>query len=486
MTLPSNSSMTAFPENTLTSYTTLLAEYVTSPTQLECALQELTCPTTWYNLEDECIVIIEGEPADHQKSLTNLKRLQYHLNRKKKYFFKKRVDQTPIFGRLYTANYSTVAKKALRRAITVTRSHRIPPAGSSAFTAPIATPAAGAVAHFDQAGDTTRTRNLQDLSEAVLRGDITREKAEEIWELQNLQESVLRGDITKEKAEEIIRRADLERVNISDVVTEVEIEDEIENATAATAASGAIEPRERDSSTAEYYEVAVMTNPSATQGITSIALTAIKMELNLKELDEVVSTFQFQKVRKYNAFALEGSFLNDNADLISYLNKVFNRKNPNLLRELKSATNQKAVVFSYNRFTMKCTVSLPPKVAVRLPENLGQQLGFGGGIFLVGRTEGASVVDLKFKAQTLYVYSDIVKHSIVGDKRAPLLRVVAINPSKGDTQTVSFQPMIYQPVTKSSFKEISMYLRDSTGAPVPFERGAVTAVLAFRPISSLH
>ena len=135
---------------------------------------------------------------------------------------------------------------------------------------------------------------------------------------------------------------------------------------------------------------------------------------------------------------------------------------------------------------MKCTVSLPPDVTVRLPENLGLQLGFGGGIFLIAKTEGDYVVDLKFKAQTVYVYSDIVKHSIVGDKRAPLLRVVAINSSQGDTQTVCFQPMIYQPVTKSSFKEISMYLRDGTGSPIPFERGAVTAVLAFRPVSSIQ
>ena len=135
---------------------------------------------------------------------------------------------------------------------------------------------------------------------------------------------------------------------------------------------------------------------------------------------------------------------------------------------------------------MKCTISLPPQVILQLPRNLGLQLGFGGGSFLIGKTEGDAVVDLMFRAQTVYVYTDIVKHSIVGDKRAPLLRVVNVNPYLGDTQTVTFQPLIYQPLSRSSFRQIAVYLRDSTGQPIPFERGAVTVVLAFRPIRTLQ
>ena len=96
------------------------------------------------------------------------------------------------------------------------------------------------------------------------------------------------------------------------------------------------------------------------------------------------------------------------------------------------------------------------------------------------------MVDLKFRAHTVYVYSDIVKHSIVGDKRARLLRVINVNPLLGDMQTVSFQPLIYQPVTKTNFRQIGIYLRDGTGRPILFERGAVNVELAFRPISSIQ
>ena len=129
--------------------------------------------------------------------------------------------------------------------------------------------------------------------------------------------------------------------------------------------------------------------------------------------------------------------------------------------------------------------SLPPGVLMQLPENLGLQLGFDGGNFLINKTKGTYVVDLNFRAQTIYIYSDIVKHNIVGDKRVPLLRVVNVNPLLGDTQTVSFQPLIYQPVSKTSFRQIAVYLRDNTGQPIPFERGEVNVVLAFRPLSNL-
>ena len=455
MTLPSNSSMTAFPDNTLTSYTTLLAEYVTPGIPLECALQELTCPTTWYNLENECVVIIEGESGETQQSPPNLKKLQYHLNRRRNHFFNSKVDRSPVFSRLYTASYSTVAKRALRRAVTLTRTHR-----AAIDTTSTTTSASTPITLPSGSGASSPTQGVTPVQ----------------VEVRLLEEAVERGEITDTQAGVLLEKSEREAESVSTGGYEVTTED------AADA-----EPLEQDLETPEYFEVATLTNPAMNQSITDKELNAIKLELNLKKLDEVVANLQYQKVRKYSAFVLEGSYLRDNADLISYLNKLFNRKNPSLTAALKLSTkNPKATVFTYNRFTMKCTVSLPPDVTVRLPENLGLQLGFGGGIFLISKTEGDYVVDLKFKAQTVYVYSDIVKHSIVGDKRAPLLRVVAIDSAQGETQTVSFQPMIYQPVAKASFKEISMYLRDGTGSPIPFERGAVTAVLAFRPVSSIQ
>ena len=235
----------------------------------------------------------------------------------------------------------------------------------------------------------------------------------------------------------------------------------------------------------QYDEASTYLNTSTTEGIEEADLRQLKNALNIKGLDKLVSAFHFRSWRNYRAFSLEGVFLKNNTDLISYLNKCFNKVNPSVLRKLREHyKNKKANIFSYNRYTMKCTISLPPGFLMQLPVNLGLQLGFGGGTFLAEKTEGNAVVDLKFRAQTVYVYSDIVKHTIVGDKKAPLLRLVNVNPLLGETQTVAFQPLIYQPVSKTSFKEIGIYLRDGTGSPIPFERGAVNVVLAFRPVSN--
>ena len=114
MTLPSNSSMHVFPNNTLTTYDTLLAEYVTSPTQLECALQEITCPTSWYNVKSEPLVVIQGV-QDKQQTVhrMSIKRLLHVLKRRSHKFFPTQESQEPIFSRHHTSPYDTTAKDYL-------------------------------------------------------------------------------------------------------------------------------------------------------------------------------------------------------------------------------------------------------------------------------------------------------------------------------------------------------------------------------------
>jgi hypothetical protein len=279
-------------------------------------------------------------------------------------------------------------------------------------------------------------------------------------------------------------------INAEDGETEeVETDEEGEEADAPSGAvSDAVAAVTEEMKRLHYVEVGVFITPvGLTLGLSNAELRMVKQAINIKTLDKLVSELNFPTRRTYRAFSLPGVYLRDNTELVSYLNKYFNRRNPTVVRELKRLLkNPKSQIFSYNRFTMKCSISLPPDIILQLPTNLGMQLGFGGGTFLIGKTEGDAVVDLMFRAQTVYVYTDIVKHSIVGDKRAPLLRVVNVNPFLGDTQTVTFQPLIYQPLSRSSFRQVAVYLRDSTGQPIPFERGAVTVVLAFRPISNLQ
>ena len=473
MTLPSNSSMNVFPDNTLTTYKTLLPEYVSASTPLECALQEITCPTSWYNVIQENILLIQGGAAGTSSSTphVNTKLLHQALTKSTHPFFAKAESGEPILSRTASSPIQTILKDCLDKGVVITRSQNANvitqpdiPDGSKVVSEvnpeATGTPSGGTVTNQPEPPKAAEEKEAESAGPKVEPPPTAEQPTPQ-------------PPAQPPSAEN--KEAEVERFTLgnSDII--------YRESRAISPAVAAV----RQFYSKKYTEVATVMGSSGVQ-LTQEEMTALNFTLRLKALDKLVSTFKFPANRTYRVFSLPGAFLVNNSDLIHFLNKSFNKKNPAIVKALRThLKNNKSYVFTYNRYTMKCIVALPPDVILQLPVNLALQLGFGPGVFLTGKTESKHVVDVMFRAQTVYVYSDIVKHSIVGDKRAPLLRVVNVNPLGGDTQTVTFQPLIYQPVSKSSFRQISIYLRDRTGQPIPFERGAVTVVLAFRPASSL-
>ncbi len=84
----------------------------------------------------------------------------------------------------------------------------------------------------------------------------------------------------------------------------------------------------------------------------------------------------------------------------------------------------------------------------------------------------------------LYVYSDIVEESIVGDVTAPLLRVIGTDTQApfGTQITVSFDDEQYRRVSRHSFQEITIYLANDQGKRPHFHFGRVTVTLKFKPV----
>ena len=88
--------------------------------------------------------------------------------------------------------------------------------------------------------------------------------------------------------------------------------------------------------------------------------------------------------------------------------------------------------------------------------------------------------------KSIYVYSDIVQNSRVGEIEAPLLRIVPVNNSKHwTTQYVEYQKIQYVPVSKNRFRQISIYLRSDTGDIVPFTTGRTIVTLGFRRVKPM-
>ena len=98
-----------------------------------------------------------------------------------------------------------------------------------------------------------------------------------------------------------------------------------------------------------------------------------------------------------------------------------------------------SVKFSYDPVTQKVGVHMKGDTTFMLSGDIPDILGFGTGDAVVTRTsldrktltQGYSIVDLRRGFESLYVYSSIVEPRIVGDKIAPLLRIVPITGRHG-------------------------------------------------------
>ena len=100
------------------------------------------------------------------------------------------------------------------------------------------------------------------------------------------------------------------------------------------------------------------------------------------------------------------------------------------------------------------------------------------------------------RIHSLMIYSDLVKYSIVGDTKAPLLQCFPfISKLKGGDIVTTGQYMIFQifsnlqcrPLLKNFFHTIHIDLRETSGEKTPFVSVGITRlVLMYRKVSSIH
>ena len=151
-----------------------------------------------------------------------------------------------------------------------------------------------------------------------------------------------------------------------------------------------------------------------------------------------------------------------------------------LLSEIVPREMRRAIEFDYN--SLSDSVSLithDPSYRVKFMGGIASMLGFPDGKVLMGPVKASMPTDLMM-IHGLYVYSDIVEHQIVGDTRAPLLRVVPIKEKQGKDVTANFEVPHYLPVSKKLFDVMEIDIRDATGQRIPFQRGRVVVKLHLR------
>ena len=86
-----------------------------------------------------------------------------------------------------------------------------------------------------------------------------------------------------------------------------------------------------------------------------------------------------------------------------------------------------------------------------------------------------------YKGAHMYVYSSLVKDSIVGNVFAPIVRVVGLEDKpKSETMHREFTVPHYLPLRSSSFNEVVLKLTDGMGNSMKFNQGNSVTVFHFK------
>jgi hypothetical protein len=86
----------------------------------------------------------------------------------------------------------------------------------------------------------------------------------------------------------------------------------------------------------------------------------------------------------------------------------------------------------------------------------------------------------------LMIYSDVVSDSVVGDIKAPLLRVVAVKEGHWKYQSTTIDKIQYMPVSKKELRTVSVYIYTDYGQLVPFTDGRTTVTVDLRRVNPIN
>lgn len=155
-----------------------------------------------------------------------------------------------------------------------------------------------------------------------------------------------------------------------------------------------------------------------------------------------------------------------------------------ILQSLKAALrrmNEQLIDFSLDPFTKKVVLNTPHNKVITLSPALSQILGFDRTEFNVNeRYESSNGSDINHGCASIFVYCDLAQDVVVGDTKAPLLRVLNVEGKFGDVIHKIYTRPIYIPLSKSHFDSIEINIRTETGELVSFVSGKSIVTLHFR------
>ena len=141
-----------------------------------------------------------------------------------------------------------------------------------------------------------------------------------------------------------------------------------------------------------------------------------------------------------------------------------------------NVTRSSAINFDFDEVNQSFIVELDV-YSIDLGAHIQGLMGMSDQILTPGVHRGRAPMN---PIHSLQVYCDLVEPRVVGDVLVPLLRIVPVKGSHGDTVSKSYENVHYVPLSRKTFQTVEIDIRDHAGDIVPFERGTLNVTLHFR------
>jgi hypothetical protein len=102
-------------------------------------------------------------------------------------------------------------------------------------------------------------------------------------------------------------------------------------------------------------------------------------------------------------------------------------------------------------------------------------------VMIGSKRHTAGPLNMDLDLHSLYVYTDVIAPSLVGNTCVPLLRIVPVDGKYGDVVMKTYDKLHYVPLRSSTFECIEINIADNSGKMVQFEFGRVVVKLHVRP-----
>ena len=135
-------------------------------------------------------------------------------------------------------------------------------------------------------------------------------------------------------------------------------------------------------------------------------------------------------------------------------------------------------------------IAIAPGYGLNMSKRLQSMLGFREDATFTdfnnsGVTEHSIFAAAKchmFQIYTMYVYTDIIQPTIVGDKLAPLLDIIPVQGEANRMHAYRMEKPRYVPLRQKSVAFPELELMTDEGEPIPFTNGRVVVKLHFKRI----